>query len=607
MTSIGFALPAFYGTKGTNFVSSARCEDMGFLWFNIAPEGYLDHVIFQDSGGTIDAEYHNQALKPMISLGFTPWHYLEFSAFGSAYFYRNSETSASVFGLGDVGAHIKGSIPFTPLDAPLVTALGIDGFFNMTLPFEMDAAGDALMSQYLGYYPFDQAGPEFGGKLLFSMESKYISGHVNAGYWYRSAHTIDAATVQFPQTIVSGIGIESNPFPWLNPFLDFNLNYGLPMLTPDTLTGISTHMSLGVRFPIMMGKNKGFGLLFTLAGGADPMNFGSTFSLYAGVGIGGDLIKPKEKFLEGTVVDAESGKPIKDAQIVISGPDRDSALTMTTDSLGHFVISEKQLMKTDSLYVTAENYHPEARVPDELQVILSSKEKVPLEMELEKIKESWLAGIVSDAATSEPLKAVIRFEDIDSGTVMNPIVSDPITGYFRLNIKPGAYKMQTSSKGYVDDNRTISIKVAQDTIIDVLLTQIEKPVPVVLEDIVITGFGKAQTDLSLMQLPYLEKIIEIMQAHPDATIVIKGHTDSIGSDVTNIRVGERRARGVYDFLLAKGISATRMRIESYGERYPVGDNRYNRGREANRRVEVSFSTGGSDDGGDHGVTPPTSR
>jgi hypothetical protein len=605
------ALPTFYGTKGTNYVSSARCEDMGFLWFNIAPEAYTEHVIFRDSGGPITAEYDNWAIKPAISLGFTPWHYLEFSAYGTGYFYYNVDAGATAFGLSDVGGHVKGSIPFTKLDAPLVMALGIDGFFLMSLPFQFNAASDAAMAQYLGYYPFDQSGPEFGGKLLYSMESKYISGHVNAGYWYRSVHTIDTATVQYPQTIVTGLGLESNPFPWLNPFLDFTLNYGLSMLNPPAaLQGISTHATLGVRFPIMMGKNKGFGLLFTLAGGADPLNFGSTMSLYAGVGIGGDLIRPKEKFLEGSVVDAETGKPIQGAQVVFSGPDRDTSITLATDSLGHFKVSEKQILKTDSLYVSAENYHPEAMLPDELQTILMNKQNIPLEMELNKVKESWLAGIVSDAATSQPLKAVIRFDEIDSGTVLTPVVSDPVTGYFRLNIKPGAYKMKTSAQGYNDDVRTISIRVGQDTIVDVFLNAVvvEIPAPVHLEPVTIAGFGKAVTNVNIFQMAQLEKVVDILKANPDATVVIVGHTDSIGSDQGNITVGMRRATSAAEFLIMRGIDARRINVMSAGERQPVGDNRYTSGREANRRVVLIFSNGEPEPGGhDGGLKPPTSK
>lgn len=598
LASVAFALPGFQGTRGTNFISSARCEDMGFLWFYITSEGYQEHVIFQDSSGVIQNEYDIWAAKPFISLGFTPWHYLEFSVYGSGYLYMNVAPSATAFGLSDVGGHVKGSIPLTPLDSekPMKMAIGLDGFFLMSLPFELDAAANQDMSQYLGYYPFDQAGAEFGGKLLYSLESRYISGHVNAGYWYRSAHTIDTATVQFPQTILGGLGIETTPWPWLNVFADFNLNYGLDMSNPDTLTGISTHASLGARFPIMMGKNKGFGLLFTVAGGADPLNFGSSMSLYAGIGVGGDLIRPKEKKIEGIVKDAETGNPIVQAKIELSDGARDTVVY--TDSTGRFVLPV--LKEGEKIEVTKDGYYPESRAAEEIG------KEIALSLELDPVKVSWLAGVVSDAETMEPVGAVIRFNETETGEILEPVSADQVTGYFRLNIPPGLYTMATSAKGYRDDRRTITIRTAQDTIVDVFLSSLVEPVPEMVT-VTISGFGKGRTSLNLEQMAQLEKVVEMLTANPDATAVINGHTDSVGSDPSNVRVGEARARAVAEFLVIKGIDARRLQAQSSGERRPVGDNRYRSGRSANRRVQIVFSasspgTGGGENGG---VRPPT--
>lgn len=604
VVSVSFAVPTFYGTRGTNFVSSALCENMGFLWFYISSEGYMEDVTFQDSSGVVQNTYSNMAAKPIVSIGFTPWHYLEFSVYGSAYFYLNQDNSVSAYGLTDVGGHVKGSIPLVPIDDPdrtLKMALGIDGFFLMSLPFELDAAANANLEQYLGYYPFDQAGPEFGGKLLYSLESRFISGHLNAGYWYRSTHTQGTATLQYPQTILGGVGIESNPWPWLNPFVDFSLNYGLDMGGADpTLVGITTNGTVGLRFPLMMGKRKGFGLLFTLAGGADPMNFSETMSLYAGIGIGGDLIQPKEKYLEGIVLDAETGDPIVGAQVTVSGPDRDTTITLVTDSLGEFSLSEKDLLETDSLYVTAEDYHPESRPPDELEVILASKEEIALEMAMERMKHSYIAGVVSDISTSQPMLSTIRMNEINTGQILPALTTDAITGYFRTEVPSGTYRVRTSATGYHEDEFTIDIDIGQDTIVDIFLTKIAEPKPVELPPLTLTGFGKGDRRLSFQQIQELERVADMMAANPDATVVLTGHTDSVGSDGTNIRVGEQRALAVAEFLTSRGIDSRRIRIASGGERFPLADNRYRSGRAANRRVEMAFQNvpkGGAEPGG----------
>jgi OOP family OmpA-OmpF porin len=113
----------------------------------------------------------------------------------------------------------------------------------------------------------------------------------------------------------------------------------------------------------------------------------------------------------------------------------------------------------------------------------------------------------------------------------------------------------------------------------------------------------------MMQIIELDKIVEIMVENPDATVVLVGHTDSVGSDAANLRVGARRAGSVYEFLRSRGIAANRIRIETGGERFPIGDNRYRSGRDANRRVDMYFSRSAPEEVSDseHGVKPPTSK
>jgi len=595
--SLSFALPTLQGTRGTDFVYSARCENMGYLWFYMASEGYKDHVIFQDSAGAVQNTYDIWAAKPVVSLGFTPWHYLEFSAYGSGYFYMNVDPSANAFGLTDVGGHVKGSIPFTPLDKPLSIAMGLDGFFLMSIPFEIDAGANQTMSQYLGYYPFEEAGPEFGGKLLFSLESRYISTHLNAGYWYRSAHNFGPdSTVSYPQTIIGGFAIESSPLKWFNLFAEFNLNYGLPMDSPEaSLTGISTHASVGLRLPIYLGEN--FAFLLHVGGGADPMNFTATSSLYAGLGIGGDLIRPKEKLIEGLVKDAETGKSIEDAKIQLSGALIDTIFY--SDSTGRFVLPE--LMEGDEINATKEGYHPEMVAAEEVG------EALTLTIAMDPIKESFIAGVVADAETADPLWAVVSFHDIETGEVLPSISSDAVTGYFRTKIEPATYRMKTKAPGYHEDHTTLTIGIAENKMVDVFLTPIEKPKPAELEPITIGGFGRGRSEVGFEQMVELEKVVELLEENPDATVVITGHTDSVGSDGTNLRIGRRRAESVAGYLLIRGVKVTRMQIATGGERYPVGDNRYRSGRRANRRVELHFSREASEEISEGGVRPPTRK
>ena len=68
-------------------------------------------------------------------------------------------------------------------------------------------------------------------------------------------------------------------------------------------------------------------------------------------------------------------------------------------------------------------------------------------------------------------------------------------------------------------------------------------------------------------------------------VVIEGHTDSIGSDAYNDKLSLNRAKTIFKYLASReSIPEAKMRVEGYGERYPIAANSNQQGRQANRRV-----------------------
>lgn len=67
---------------------------------------------------------------------------------------------------------------------------------------------------------------------------------------------------------------------------------------------------------------------------------------------------------------------------------------------------------------------------------------------------------------------------------------------------------------------------------------------------------------------------------------IQGFTDSTGSEESNLRLGEARAKAAYRFLHEQGIALARMATISYGEEHPVAPNETRDGRAENRRIAV---------------------
>jgi outer membrane protein OmpA-like peptidoglycan-associated protein len=69
-------------------------------------------------------------------------------------------------------------------------------------------------------------------------------------------------------------------------------------------------------------------------------------------------------------------------------------------------------------------------------------------------------------------------------------------------------------------------------------------------------------------------------------VEVGGHTDSVGSEAYNQGLSERRADAVRDYLMSKGVKASRLTARGYGESRPVASNDTEEGRAENRRVEL---------------------
>lgn len=73
-------------------------------------------------------------------------------------------------------------------------------------------------------------------------------------------------------------------------------------------------------------------------------------------------------------------------------------------------------------------------------------------------------------------------------------------------------------------------------------------------------------------------------------IVSTGHTDSTGSDAYNMKLSDRRAEAVKDYLVSQGVDTNRIRTEGMGERQPVADNVTSDGRAENRHVAIEVTS-----------------
>ena len=108
------------------------------------------------------------------------------------------------------------------------------------------------------------------------------------------------------------------------------------------------------------------------------------------------------------------------------------------------------------------------------------------------------------------------------------------------------------------------------------------------------GFSKKE----VMRSSYdaLETLINVMKEYPSMALQISSHTDNVGSDDFNMKLSEKRANAVKNYLVKNNIDASRVVEQYYGESVPTASNTMADGsdnpdgRQKNRRSEFNMLT-----------------
>ena len=123
----------------------------------------------------------------------------------------------------------------------------------------------------------------------------------------------------------------------------------------------------------------------------------------------------------------------------------------------------------------------------------------------------------------------------------------------------------------------------------------EKPKRVVVEDNRIVINEKIQFDLDKATIKpesdsLLQEIIKVIKENEHIKkIAIEGHTSSEGSDSHNLKLSDKRAKAVMDYLVTKGgLPKAMFTAKGFGESKLIGDESTEDGKEKNRRVEFNI-------------------
>ncbi len=175
-----------------------------------------------------------------------------------------------------------------------------------------------------------------------------------------------------------------------------------------------------------------------------------------------------------------------------------------------------------------------------------------------------ISGWVLDKDEEPVPNAIIRIVG-DDGSNQKEVARDD--GSFKFNLDRGVkYVMKAGAPGYLNVKQEFESDSAEEDAdygIDFILAAINKPQ--VVENI-FYDFDKAT--LRPESKSALDEMVVMLNENPNVTIEMGSHTDRKGSDEYNIRLSDRRAQSVVDYLIGAGIDAGRLSPKGYGESMP---------------------------------------
>lgn len=132
------------------------------------------------------------------------------------------------------------------------------------------------------------------------------------------------------------------------------------------------------------------------------------------------------------------------------------------------------------------------------------------------------------------------------------------------------FEVPTPPPGAVFNTRTLEIVY-------------ELPKAVVLKDL---HFASGKHEIQAKSYAVLDQLAEYLIRKKTLKIRVEGHTDSDGSETSNLTLSQNRAKAVKAYLEKKGVDASLIVTEGFGETKPIGDNTTTEGKAQNRRTEI---------------------
>lgn len=205
---------------------------------------------------------------------------------------------------------------------------------------------------------------------------------------------------------------------------------------------------------------------------------------------------------------------------------------------------------------------------------------------------SYMKGKVYDKETGKMLKAEYELINLTIGKTTVKSTSDS-EGNFLVCLPSGYnYGLNVSKPGYLFFSENFVFD-GEHSAIEPFVKNINLSPVRVGEKLQLTNvfFEIDSWKLKKESVSELNNLAKLLIENGEIKIEIGGYTDSTGTDEYNLKLSEKRALSVVDYLIQVGIASARLKYKGYGNQSPVGDNVTSEGRKLNRRTEVKIIEG----------------
>jgi outer membrane protein OmpA-like peptidoglycan-associated protein len=289
-------------------------------------------------------------------------------------------------------------------------------------------------------------------------------------------------------------------------------------------------------------------------------------------------------YLEGIVVDAETGEPICKSDVVMNAKSTNAEKGRTTTECdGEFEFNV--VRNTDYKFIgSAEGYNTNDSVTATTKGVVPGGKvfvKIPLTKKHDYAMSVTVLGKTPQGNKPLPNAKILLSSQCEGWTkAFTTDDNGKICEVVRCDCD---YIVVANATDYLPGSTTV-IKDDKECVIDRKCGVNPKEVEVLLDKI--PGGEEPGSDtlqIELKDIYYdfdkwfirqesereLNKVLGFMQENPDAVVEIGSHTDARAPYDYNIRLSQRRAQSVVDWLIARGVSKSRLKAKGYGETQPV--------------------------------------